>query len=647
MKANFLLLFFLLFYSCGNEKSVQPNVVLIYLDDLGYGDVSSYELGTLETPNIDKIANGGIRFTNGYASSATCSPSRYALMTGTYPWRNKRAKIITGGNLIIDESEMTLPKMFKSLGYETGVVGKWHLGLGKGGPVDYNSLIKPGPNEVGFDHSYIMADTQDRVPTVYIENGNVVNLDPNDPIEINFGNDDYGLPSGTKNPELLTMKWHHGHNKAIVNGVPRIGYMKGGEKAKWSDIDMADEFINKAKEYLDTVKDKPFFLFYSLQQPHVPRTPHPRFEGTSGMGPRGDVIKEADWCIGEMYDYLEENGILENTIIIISSDNGPVLNDGYYDDAVEKLGDHTPAGNLRGGKYSLYEAGTRVPFITYWKGKIKPQVSDEVVTQIDFLNSFSSLLGSDTKSKDGVDLSSVFFENSGKGRDELVIEATSRTAFRQNNWVMIPPYNLPATNPRVNIELGNSKDYLLFNLDEDISFLDKNSKMINIKASDAKHLLSDDPARIAFENELNNRPGLLKVQGKGNKERIVPIGSKARRKLESYINTSRKKLVEKNEKHSAIFLSRNGNPLTRAMINKIINKWVTISGIHKKITPHTFRHSFATHLIEGGADIRFVQHMLGHSDISTTQIYTHLDKSTLKEEYKEFHPRANYKNSIV
>ena len=466
-----IMLLIIVSFGCNSvdKKSSNPNVVLIYLDDLGYGDVSSYELGTLKTPNIDKIANGGIRFTNGYASSATCSPSRYALMTGTYPWRNKRAKIITGGNLIIDESEMTLPKMFKSIGYFTGIVGKWHLGLGNDGPVDYNSLISPGPNEVGFDHSYIMADTQDRVPTVYIENGNVVNLDPNDPIEINFGDDDYGLPSGTKNPELLSMKWHHGHNKAIVNGVPRIGYMKGGEKAKWSDIDMADEFIIKAKEYLDTVKDKPFFLFYSLQQPHVPRTPHPRFVGSSGMGPRGDVIKEADWCIGEMYNYLEEIGILENTIIIISSDNGPVLNDGYYDDAVEKLGNHTPAGNLRGGKYSLYEAGTRVPFITYWKGKIKPQVSNEIVTQIDFLNSFSSLLGSDIKSNDGVDLSSVFFKNFGKGRDELVIQATSRTAFRKNNWVMIPPYNLIAVNPRVNIELGNSKDYLLFNLDDDIS----------------------------------------------------------------------------------------------------------------------------------------------------------------------------------
>ena len=191
----------------------------------------------------------------------------------------------------------TIASVLKSNGYQTAITGKWHLGLGQDGPVDYNSLISPGPYEVGFDHSYIMADTQDRVPTVYIKNGNVVNLDPNDPIEINFGNDDYGLPSGTKNPELLSMKWHHGHNKAIVNGVPRIGYMKGGEKAKWSDIDMADEFINKAKEYLDSVKDKPFFLFYSLQQPHVPRTPHPRFEGKSGMGPRGDVIIEADWCL--------------------------------------------------------------------------------------------------------------------------------------------------------------------------------------------------------------------------------------------------------------------------------------------------------------------------------------------------------------
>ena len=469
MKHTFFALLICALFSCNTSvDEKKPNIIVIYADDLGYGDVSSYGVGTLETPNIDKIANNGVRFTNGYASSATCSPSRYALLTGTYPWRNKRAKILTGANLIIDTLEMTIPKMLKTKGYETGIVGKWHLGLGNT-KIDYNKKISPGPNEVGFDHSFIMADTQDRVPTVYIENGYVVNLDPNDPIEVNFKNDDYGLPSGTKNPELLTMKWHHGHNKAIVNGVPRIGYMKGGEKAKWSDIDMADKFLDEAKKYIDKVKDKPFFLFYTLQQPHVPRTPHPRFVGSSGMGPRGDVIKEADWCIGELYNHLEENNLLENTIIIISSDNGPVLNDGYYDDAVEKLGDHTPAGKLRGGKYSLFEAGTRVPFITYWKGKTKPQVSDEIVTQIDFLNSFSTLVGSEINSSDGVDLSDVFFNNKGDGRDELVLEATTRTAFRSGNWVMIPPYPGPAKNYNVDIELGNSKEYLLFDLESDLS----------------------------------------------------------------------------------------------------------------------------------------------------------------------------------
>ncbi len=469
MKYKILSLLICILFSCNNSSDqTKPNIIIIYADDLGYGDVSSYGVGTLETPNIDKIANNGIRFTNGYASSATCSPSRYALMTGIYPWRNKKAKILTGANLIIDTLEMTIPKMLKTKGYETGIVGKWHLGLGDS-KINYNEKITPGPNEVGFDHSFIMADTQDRVPTVYIENGYVVNLDPNDPIEVNFGNNDYGLPSGKKNPELLSMMWHHGHNSAIVNGVPRIGYMKGGEKAKWSDIDMADKFLDEAKKYIDKVKDSPFFLFYTLQQPHVPRTPHPRFEGSSGMGPRGDVIKEADWCIGELYSHLEKNNLLENTIIIISSDNGPVLNDGYYDDAVEKLGEHTPAGRLRGGKYSLFEAGTRVPFITYWKGKTKPQVSDEIVSQIDFLNSFSSLLGSDIKSRDGVDLSGVFFNNIGNGRDNLVIEAVKRTALRSGNWAMIPPYNGPEKNTNVNIELGNSKEYKLYNLENDLS----------------------------------------------------------------------------------------------------------------------------------------------------------------------------------
>ena len=467
MNIRSFILFVFIVFSCDTAIE-KPNILIIYADDLGYGDVSSYESGTLQTPNFDKIANNGIRFTNGYASSATCSPSRYALLTGTYPWRNEKARIITGGNLIINPSEMTLPKMLKSEGYQTGIVGKWHLGLGDT-IINYNKKIKPGPNEVGFDYSYIMADTQDRVPTVYIENGNVVNLDPNDPLEVSFKENFDGEPTGKDNPELLTTKWHHGHFNSIVNGISRIGFMKGGKSALWSDIDMADEFLDKAKQYIDKVKDEPFFLFYTLQQPHVPRTPHPRFVGSSGMGPRGDVIKEADWCIGEIYNHLEKNNLLENTLIIISSDNGPVLNDGYYDDAVEKIGDHTPFGILRGGKYSLFEAGTKVPFITYWKNKIKPQVSNEMVSQIDYLNSISSLIGSKIRSTDGVDLSDVFFKNEGLGRDDLIIEASRRTAYRNGDWVMIPPHKGPAIHYNVNIELGNSVNYQLYNLKEDPS----------------------------------------------------------------------------------------------------------------------------------------------------------------------------------
>ncbi|SDA61285.1 Arylsulfatase A [Algoriphagus alkaliphilus] len=451
------------------EQQKKPNIVFIYLDDLGYGDVSAYKSGTLQTPNMDKLANEGLRFTNGYASSATCTPSRYALLTGTYPWRNQNAKILPGtAPLIIDTAQMTIPKMLRSQGYETAVIGKWHLGLGTG-VVDWNQEISPNPNHVGFDHSHILAATQDRVPTVYIENGRVVNLDPNDPISVDYDKNFEGEPTAITNPELLTMKWHHGHNNSIVNGIPRIGFMKGGQSAKWSDVDMADHFLEKGKAY---IKEKsrsaePFFLFFPMQQPHVPRTPHPRFEGKSGMGPRGDVILEADWVIGELYKTLEEAGILENTLIVFSSDNGPVLNDGYYDDAVEKLEDHTPAGVLRGGKYSLFEAGTKVPFITYWKGNIQPGVSDAFVTQIDLLASLAALVGSSASGPDSENLLDAFLGKSQQGRESFVLEATTRTALRSGDWAMIPPYPGPAVQNQVNIELGNSTDYQLFNLKDD------------------------------------------------------------------------------------------------------------------------------------------------------------------------------------
>ncbi len=476
MKPNYLLLaatsVLLSIFSCSQstkEQTSRPNIVFIYLDDLGYGDVTAYDASAkVPTPHIDAMANEGIRFTNGYASSATCTPSRYALLTGRYPWRNKNAKILSGSApLVIDTGRVTLPKMLKAKGYQTSIVGKWHLGLGDGN-MDWNVSVTPGPNEVGFDDSYIMAATQDRVPTVFIRNGQIENLDPQDPIYVSYKENFEGEPTAISHPELLKLEWDHGHNNSVINGIPRIGYVKGGKSAYWRDSTMADIFLEKAIDYIKKPKDQPFFLYYALQEPHVPRIPQPRWAGKSGMGDRGDVIMQADWYVGQIMKTLEEEGLAENTLVFFSSDNGPVLNDGYKDNADILWEGENPTGALRGGKYSLFEAGTRVPFIMYWKGQIAPKVSSALVCQMDLFSSLAKLVGSDQRGEDSQDVLDALTGKSDFGRQDLVIEATSRTAYRSGDWVLIPPYKGPAVSTQVDIELGNSVEFQLYNLKEDI-----------------------------------------------------------------------------------------------------------------------------------------------------------------------------------
>ncbi len=455
-------------FSAQPKESPRPNIIIILADDLGYGDVSAYGAQTLSTPNIDRLANGGIRFTRGYATSSTSTPSRYALMTGEYPWRNPRARILAGdAPLIISETQPTLPKMMQQAGYRTGAIGKWHLGMGNG-QVDWNGPISPDVNSVGFDYSCVIAATQDRVPTVYIENGRVVGLEDSDPLYVNYHTNFEGEPTGADNPELLKMMWSHGHAQSIHNGISRIGYQKGGTKARWQDETMADYFVEKVSEFLDSDSTQPFFLYYGLHQPHVPRTPNPRFVGTSGMGPRGDAIVEADWCVGQLLRKLEEKGVMDNTLIFFSSDNGPVIDDGYQDQAVELLGDHTPAGSLRGGKYSLFEGGTRIPLITYWKGHISPQVSDAMVCQMDIFQSLASLLGiKRTTGPDSQDMLAEFLGQSNRGRHELIIESIRRLAYREDDWVLIPPYKGNLRNESGN-ETGNMKEFGLYHLTTDL-----------------------------------------------------------------------------------------------------------------------------------------------------------------------------------
>lgn len=426
-----------------STPSKHPNIIVILADDLGYGDVGCYGATAVKTPNIDRLSKEGLRFTSGYCTSSTCTPSRYSLMTGEYAFRKTGTGILPGdAALIIEPGRVTTPSVLRNAGYRTAVVGKWHLGLGdKSKPVDWNGEITPGPCEVGFDYSFIMAATGDRTPCVYVKNHRVVGLVSDDPISVNYKEAFEGEPTGVQHRESLKMDWSEGHNQAVVNGVGRIGYMKGGKAALWKDEDMADVFTKEAVEFIDREKANPFFLYFATHDIHVPRIPHPRFVGKTTMGPRGDAIVEFDDSVGRILQKLDDLRLAENTLVILSSDNGPVLDDGYKDNANEKLGDHKPGGALRAGKYSAFEGGTRVPFVARWIGKIKPGVSDAMVSQVDFLASFAALAGErhDEKSaRDSMNSLPVLLGETKTGRDHIV-EHANKISIRNGQWKFVPP----------------------------------------------------------------------------------------------------------------------------------------------------------------------------------------------------------------
>lgn len=455
----------------GAELTNRPNILIIYGDDIGHGDFGCYGAKSVKTPNVDRLAKTGLRFTSAYASSATCTPSRYSMLTGEYAFRQKGTGVLPGdAALIIRPGRATLPGMLQQAGYSTGVIGKWHLGLGDQSQLDWNSEIKPGPREIGFDYSFIMAATGDRVPCVFVENGKVVGLNPADPIKVSYKEGFPGEPTAMTNREALKLDWSHGHNMAIVNGVGRIGYMAGGKEARWKDEDMADKFTQKAVAFLEKQRrNRPFFLYFATHDIHVPRVPHPRFVGQTTMGPRGDAIVEFDWCVGALLGTLERTLLLDNTLIILSSDNGPVLDDGYKDGAVETLSQHKPAGPLRGGKYSAFEGGTRVPFIVNWPGRVKAGKSDALVSQVDLLASLAALVGQTYETNQAPDSTNVLSALLGKsktGREE-VVEHARILALRQGDWKYLEPSQGAARSSYTNTELGANPGGLLFDLSRD------------------------------------------------------------------------------------------------------------------------------------------------------------------------------------
>jgi arylsulfatase A-like enzyme len=454
------------------QAAAKPNIVLIYADDVGYGDISCYGASQVKTPNLDRLAGGGMRFTNAHSSSATCTPSRYSLLTGEYAWRKKGTGVLPGdATLIIPTDRQTLPGLLQKQGYHTAAIGKWHLGLGSK-EVDWNTDIRPGPLEVGFDYSFIIPATGDRVPCVFVENHRVANLDPKDPIRVNYEHPIGNEPTGKANPELLKMHPSHGHDMAIVNGISRIGYMTGGKSALWVDEQIADTITGKAVNFINQNRTHPFFLYFATHDIHVPRVPNPRFVGKTPMGPRGDAIAELDWSVGQVLDTLDRNGMTDNTLVIFSSDNGPVVDDGYRDDAVEKLSGHKPAGPLRGGKYSNFDGGTRIPMIARWPGHIQADAqSSALLSQVDYFASFGAIAGQKPApgaAPDSMDMHDAILGRDRKGREWLV-EHAGALGLVEGDWKLILPSNGQKINRNTNTEMGNDPAPQLYDLSKDIA----------------------------------------------------------------------------------------------------------------------------------------------------------------------------------
>ena len=449
-------------------------------DDLGYGDIGCYgaKPKNLKTPHIDKLAANGLRFTSGYCSASTCTPTRFSFLTGKYAFRQSNTGIAPpNGPAIIQPGIETLPTLMKKAGYATAVIGKWHLGLGGPSGPDWNGELKPGPRDIGFDYCYLLPTTNDRVPQVYVENWRVKNLDPNDPLWVGRKKPSPDHPTGITHRSTLKMDWSHGHNSTIHNGISRIGFYTGGHAARFRDEDLADEWVNQSNKWIESNKDNPFFLFFSSHDLHVPRIPHERFRGTSALSYRGDVIVQLDWCVGELVKTLDRLKLSDNTLIVFCSDNGPVGDDGYKDEALEKMANHSPNGPFSGGKYSVLEGGTRTPFITYWPGKIKPGVSDEIVCTIDMAASFAALTGTklpDDACPDSFNvLGALLGKKGAKGRDHLVQQDNGRGGnygYRVGNWKLQRHDSKRKRNVVVTNKLTNTPAprFALFDLSKDV-----------------------------------------------------------------------------------------------------------------------------------------------------------------------------------
>lgn len=397
------------------DHATKPNVLLIVADDLGYGDVGCYGATAIKTPNIDRLAADGVRFTDAHAPAAVCQPSRYAILSGTYFMRARRQG---RQQLYFHEGQVTLPSLLAAAGYRTAAIGKWHLGFGRGEEPDYNAELKPGPLEIGFDYFFGCPRTHNEPPYVFVENHRMLGADPADPIRI--------VP----------------HDEVVKRGLKDFnwGTSEGAAKAHAArpqnriDLILAD----KAAKFIDARIDKPFFLYLAFLAPHVPIAPAPEFGGSSRAGRYGDFIQQLDACVGKVLDALNARGLAGNTLVFFTSDNGGVL----HGDAIQA--GHRANGPLLGQKTDAWEGGHRVPFIARWPGRM-PAASrcDRLIGLTDLMATIAAAANVPLPASAAPDSLNQLpaLTNPADApaiRTEILGQGTGGYALRQGDWVYLP-----------------------------------------------------------------------------------------------------------------------------------------------------------------------------------------------------------------
>ena len=403
--------------ACNPPSPVQshPNIVIILADDMGYGDPGAYNPDSkIPTPYMDQIANEGIRFMDAHSPSGVCTPTRYGLLTGRYSWRTRLKKGVTRGYSanLIDTTRTTLASLLKQEGYHTAIIGKWHLGIGSEEPLDYSSVLSPGPRDHEFDYYFGIPASLDMIPYVYIENEQVVEL-PTD--SVGPSGYEYGGPYWRPGPIAPSFKH--------INVHPDI-------------TEKAVDYIN---ERASVAPEDPFFLYFPLAAPHTPWLPTEEFKGSSAAGEYGDFTVQVDHTIGQVMEALEQNGLTQNTLIVVASDNGSF----WIQEDIERY-DHLSNLNLRGIKADIYEGGHRIPLIARWPETIAPgSVNHDVVSLTDFMATFADILGTELDENEGEDSFSLLpiFEGSSDqsyARDHAIHHSSEGMfAIRKGDWKLI------------------------------------------------------------------------------------------------------------------------------------------------------------------------------------------------------------------